>query len=134
MSGLWEKKQRKGNEKGSKWSHSPKIRFEGTVEMSKGANEQNASIETRARKGRKQRRSRDMLSTLESRVVHLEESIGEVKETLEVVEACTNELNRMRKQFKEYMEKAFSSNMDVLEALFDTTIGKLTEKNDALGA
>ena len=53
------------------------LRFEGAVDMSKGVDEQNVPIETRARSGRKHSRSRDMLSALESHMVYLEESMGE---------------------------------------------------------
>lgn len=76
----------------------------------------------------KNSRSRDTLSALESRVVHLKESLGEVKQTLEVVETMTDELDPMKEQFKEYVVEALSSNMDTVEALLNTVMGKLTEK------
>lgn len=75
-----------------------------------------------------------MLSNLESRVVHLEESMGEVNETFEVVKTRSKELNPIKEQFKEYVMKALSSNVDTLQALLNTIVDKLTERNDALEA
>ncbi|KAH1083337.1 hypothetical protein J1N35_023098 [Gossypium stocksii] len=77
-------------------------------------------METAVGRGRKNSRSRDILSALESRVVPLEECMGEMKETLEAIEV--------------YMAKAFSSNMDTLQALLNIDVGKLIENNDALEA
>ncbi|MBA0560852.1 hypothetical protein Golob_017728 [Gossypium lobatum] len=48
-------------------------------------------------------RSKDMLSTLEGRVTNLEESMDGVKETLKVVEGCTDELDPMRMQLRDNM-------------------------------
>lgn len=42
--------------------------------------------------GRKGSQSRDMLSNLDVRVVKLEVSMGDVKETLKEVDECTTEL------------------------------------------
>ncbi|KAH1081822.1 hypothetical protein J1N35_021583 [Gossypium stocksii] len=75
-------------------------------------------METRGR-SRKNIRSRDMLLALESRVVHVKESMGEVKETLEVVEIGTDELDPMKEHFKEYVVEALSSNMGTVEALLN---------------
>lgn len=55
-----------------------------------------------------------MLSTLQGRVTNLKESIGGVKETLKVVEGCTNDLDLMREQLKDYVAEALSSNRDVM--------------------
>ncbi|KAK5846134.1 hypothetical protein PVK06_002405 [Gossypium arboreum] len=94
--------------------------------MSKGVDEQNVPIETRARRGRKQSRLRDMLSALENRVVYLKKSIGEVKETLE--------LDSIKEQFKEYVEEALSSNVDTLQTLLNIVVDNLTKRNNALEA
>ncbi|MBA0694791.1 hypothetical protein Goari_005063 [Gossypium aridum] len=102
--------------------------------MTKRVNKQNVTMETRARKNRKNNRSRDMLLDFESRVIHIDKSMGEVEETLEVVEGHIDELDQMKKQFKEYMTEALNSNMDALQALFNTIVGKLAKKNDALEA
>ncbi|KAH1129252.1 hypothetical protein J1N35_000630 [Gossypium stocksii] len=59
---------------------------------------------------------------------------GDVKETLEVVEGHINEPNSMKEQLKEYVDKVLSSNMDVLQALLNITMGKLIEKDEALKA
>ncbi|MBA0562450.1 hypothetical protein Golob_007493 [Gossypium lobatum] len=60
--------------------------------------------------------------------------MGEVKETIEVVKTRTDGLDPMREHFKEYVVEGLSSNIDVVEALINTTIGNLTERNDALEA
>ncbi|MBA0662823.1 hypothetical protein Goklo_006892 [Gossypium klotzschianum] len=91
-------------------------------------------METRARKNRKNSRLRDMLLDFESHVIHIDKSMGEVKETLEVVEGSIDKLDQMKEQFKEYMTKALNSNMDALQALFNTIVAKIMKKNDALEA
>ncbi|MBA0777319.1 hypothetical protein Gotri_005358 [Gossypium trilobum] len=73
-----------------------------SIEMTKGGDEQNVPMESRVR-SRKNSRSRDMLSALEGRVINLEESMGGVKGTLEVVEGCTDKLNSMREQHKDFV-------------------------------
>lgn len=65
------------------------------VEMTKGVDEQNVPVETHGM-DKKNSRSRDMMSTLKSQVVNLKESMGGVKETLEVVEGCNDELDSMK--------------------------------------
>ncbi|MBA0683542.1 hypothetical protein Goari_025191 [Gossypium aridum] len=85
--------------------------------MTKEKYRQNVSMETRARKGRKRSRSRNIVLNLEGNVINLNESMGGVKD---------------------YMAKAFNSNWDAmretLNATMDDQIEKLTKKNDALEA
>ncbi|KAK8346069.1 hypothetical protein V6Z12_A07G190200 [Gossypium hirsutum] len=87
--------------------------------MSKEVVDQNEPIETRGR-ARKASRSRDMLSSLEIQVVNLEESVGDMKETLEVVLTRMDELREDRKEF-------------VLDSLRSTS-DKLTGRDEALEA
>ncbi|MBA0612653.1 hypothetical protein Godav_013233 [Gossypium davidsonii] len=64
--------------------------------------------------------------------------MGGVKETLEVVEGCADELDLMRVQLRDYATKALSGNWDVLKEALNTTIGeqieKLTKGNDVFEA
>ncbi|MBA0852173.1 hypothetical protein Goshw_002025 [Gossypium schwendimanii] len=105
--------------------------------MTKGGDEQNVLMETRGR-FRTKNISMDMLSGLEGRVTNLEESMGGVKETLEVVEGYIDELDSMRVQLRDYVVEALSSDWDVMREILNTVIDdqaeKLTEKNDALEA
>ncbi|KAK5819633.1 hypothetical protein PVK06_024650 [Gossypium arboreum] len=77
-----------------------------------------------------------MLSNLEGWVTNLEKSMGGVKETLEVIEGCTDELDSMREQLKDYVVKAISSNQDAmretLNVAMDDQTENLTKKNDSL--
>ncbi|KAG8474091.1 hypothetical protein CXB51_033770 [Gossypium anomalum] len=86
--------------------------------MSKEVGE-NEPIETRGR-ARKASRSRDMLSSLENQVVNLEEYVGDMKETLEVVLIRMEELREDSKEF-------------VLDSLI-STLDKLTVRDKALEA
>ncbi|KAK5785550.1 hypothetical protein PVK06_040146 [Gossypium arboreum] len=87
--------------------------------MSKEVVDQNEPMETRGR-ARKASRSRDMLSSLEIRVVNLEEFVGDMKETLEVVLTRMEELREDSKEF-------------VLDSLRSTS-DKLTGRDEALEA
>ena len=80
---------------------------------------ENEPMETRGRV-RKASRSRDMLSSLENRVVNLEESVGDMRETLEVVLTRMEELREDSKVF-------------VLDTLRSTS-DKLTVRDEALEA
>ncbi|MBA0572135.1 hypothetical protein Golob_002496 [Gossypium lobatum] len=79
------------------------IGCKGTVGMSKEVVDQNEPIETHGRAG-KVSRSRDMLSALENLVGNLKEPVGDIKETFELVEGCTD--GELKKQFyPQYAEK-----------------------------
>lgn len=75
-----------------------------------------------------------MLLTLEGWVTNLDESVDDIKETLEVVERCIVELALVEEQLKGQVTKALSSNKDALQALLNTIVVKLTKKNDTLEA
>ncbi|KAH1031916.1 hypothetical protein J1N35_044090 [Gossypium stocksii] len=70
-----------------------------------------------------------MLLTLERQVVNLEESMGDVKEVLKIVEGCTNKLDLVKGQLKENVEECHSSNMDELQALFNTNLATMMTLN-----
>ncbi|KAH1108041.1 hypothetical protein J1N35_011809 [Gossypium stocksii] len=55
--------------------------------------------------GRKVSRSRGVLLALQGPVTDFEESKGDVKETLEVVEGRIDELDLMREQLREYVQR-----------------------------
>ncbi|KAK5832754.1 hypothetical protein PVK06_016557 [Gossypium arboreum] len=86
--------------------------------MSKEVGE-NELIETCGR-ARKASRSRDMLSSLKNRVVNLEESVGDMKETLKEVLTRMEELMECSKEF-------------VLDTLRSTS-NKLTVRDESLEA
>ncbi|MBA0711333.1 hypothetical protein Golax_010529, partial [Gossypium laxum] len=75
-----------------------------------------------------------MLSALKSRVAKLKGSIRDVRETLDVVEGHTNELDLMKKKLWEYVIEALSANWDVMKEAPNSTKSGQTEKNDALEA
>ncbi|XP_016747465.1 uncharacterized protein [Gossypium hirsutum] len=58
--------------------------------------------------------------------------MGDVKETLELIEGRIDEPDSMEEQLKEYVEEVLSSNMDALQALLNIAMGKLIEKDEAL--
>ncbi|KAK5803919.1 hypothetical protein PVK06_031568 [Gossypium arboreum] len=62
------------------------------------------------------------------RVTKLKSSIGDTKETLEEVDGHTAKL------LKEQMAEAISDYIDSMKGVFNTAVGKLTKKNDALEA
>ncbi|KAA3461354.1 cyclin-D4-1-like [Gossypium australe] len=79
-------------------------------------------VETRGR-GRKLSHSRDMLSVLEGRKVNPKESMRDTKETLEMMGGRIKKLGSEK-----------DSVLDALKALLNTTVAKLTEKNETLEA
>lgn len=91
--------------------------------MTKRGDEQNVPMETHGR-SRKNSRSRDMMSILEGRVTNLKESMGGVKETLKIVEGCTNELDSMRVQPKYCIVEALNANRDVLKEALNAAMGE----------
>lgn len=91
------------------------------IEMMKEVSDQIELIKTR-RMARKVSRSKDM-SNLGGGVVNLEESVEDIRETLEAVEGCTNELDLMKEKL-----------MDFVLDSFDSTKEKLTGRDDALKA
>lgn len=64
-----------------------------------------------------------MLLALEGRFARFEGSMGDAKETLEVVEGRTDELNLMKEQLKDYVMEAISANRDVMKEVLDVVKG-----------
>ncbi|MBA0646228.1 hypothetical protein Goklo_014207 [Gossypium klotzschianum] len=87
-------------------------------EMTKGVEDQIELIETRER-SKKASQSRDMLSTLAVRVVNLEESMRDTRETLKEVEGCTDELDSMKVQLKDFVLESLGSILDKLMVMDD---------------
>ncbi|MBA0828444.1 hypothetical protein Goarm_013119 [Gossypium armourianum] len=71
---------------------------------------------------------------MKGRVAKLEGSIRDVRETLDVVEGRTDELDLMKKKLRDYVIEALSANWDVMIEAPNATKGGQTEKNDALEA
>ncbi|KAH1106717.1 hypothetical protein J1N35_010485 [Gossypium stocksii] len=90
--------------------------------MSKEIVEHVELMETRWR-ARKASRSRNMLSSLENQVVNLEEFVGDMKETLEIVMGRIEDLSSIRKDFKDFVWETLRSTSD-----------KLTVRDNALKA
>ncbi|KAH1082046.1 hypothetical protein J1N35_021807 [Gossypium stocksii] len=63
---------------------------------------------------RKESRLRDMLLTLESRVVNLEESIGDMRDMLEMVEGHIDELDSMKEQIRDFVLDYLNSTKEKL--------------------
>ncbi|MBA0776951.1 hypothetical protein Gotri_011883 [Gossypium trilobum] len=104
--------------------------------MTKGVDEPFEPTKTHGG-GKKVRKSRDMLSTLNNRIAKLEGFMGNVRETFEEVEGCTVEKESRQDQLKGQVTEVLSANviamLVVLNTIVDnTTMGKLTEKDDAL--
>ncbi|KAH1030915.1 hypothetical protein J1N35_043089 [Gossypium stocksii] len=75
-----------------------------------------------------------MLLTLENRVINLEESVEDVKDTLKVVEGRIDELDSMREQLKEFVMESLSYNVKAMQGMLNSTADKLTVRDDALKA
>ncbi|KAK5820530.1 hypothetical protein PVK06_025577 [Gossypium arboreum] len=101
--------------------------------MLKGVNKQVKSMETRG-KGKKTSSSRDMLLTLEGRVVKLKGSMSDVKKTIEEVDRHTIVLESRQNQLNEQVAESLNANVDLMQGVFNTAMGELAKKNDALKA
>ncbi|KAK5772055.1 hypothetical protein PVK06_048316 [Gossypium arboreum] len=77
---------------------------------------------------------RDMLSTLEERVVKLEEFIGDMMEMLELVKRLTGEFDSRREQLRDFVLESLCSNMEKVQGVLNSTRNKLIERNDAFEA
>ncbi|KAH1097200.1 hypothetical protein J1N35_014121 [Gossypium stocksii] len=49
----------------------------------------------------------------------------DVRETLEVVERCTTELDLMEEQFKEFVLESLGSNVEAMRGMLNSTTDKL---------
>ncbi|MBA0558054.1 hypothetical protein Golob_015091 [Gossypium lobatum] len=83
-------------------------------------------VETRW-KGSKASRTRDMLLTLEGRVVNLKESMRDTKETFKMMGGHIEELILEKEQLKEHVAETLSSNEDN-----EATVAKLHKKIEEL--
>ncbi|MFQ6624823.1 hypothetical protein Gotur_003680 [Gossypium turneri] len=57
-----------------------------------------------------------------------------MRETLEVVEGRTDELDSMKEQLKDFMFEPLDSNVEKMQWVLNSTVGELAERNDALEA
>ncbi|KAA3467327.1 serine carboxypeptidase-like 18 [Gossypium australe] len=90
-------------------------------------------METRGRT-KKASGLRDMFPALKGSVTNLEDSIGYMKEDLDVVEGCTIELNLVKDQLKGHVMNAFNSKVGEMQGVLTSTIGKLIERDGVLEA
>ncbi|MBA0789184.1 hypothetical protein Gotri_027591 [Gossypium trilobum] len=88
-------------------------------------------METRGR-ARKASRSRDMLTALENRMVNLEESVGNMKEALELVEGCTDGFDSMEEQLRDFILDSLDANTEKMNELVESTAKKLAERDENL--
>ncbi|KAK5771607.1 hypothetical protein PVK06_047832 [Gossypium arboreum] len=73
-----------------------------------------------------------MLSLLEDRVVNLEESVGNIKKTLELVEGCTDGFDSMDEQLRHFVLDSLGANAENLNELVSSTKEKLAERDENL--
>ncbi|MBA0615352.1 hypothetical protein Godav_015502 [Gossypium davidsonii] len=99
--------------------------------MSKEVVGQSEPMETRE-KARKASRSRDMLTALENGVVNLEESVRNMKETLELVEGRMDGFDSMEEQLKGFVLDSLDANAEKMNELVESTAKKLAEKDENL--
>ncbi|MBA0626564.1 hypothetical protein Godav_004216 [Gossypium davidsonii] len=62
-----------------------------------------------------------MLTALENRVVNLEESVENMKETLELVEGHTDGFDSMKEQLKDFVLDSLGANAEKMNELVDST-------------
>ncbi|KAH1096345.1 hypothetical protein J1N35_013266 [Gossypium stocksii] len=99
--------------------------------MSKEVVDQNEPVQTRGRAG-KASRSRDMLTALENRVVNLEESVGNIKETLELIEGRADGFDAMEEQLRDFVLDSLGATSEKMYGLVNSATEKLEERDDAL--
>ncbi|MBA0632735.1 hypothetical protein Godav_001418 [Gossypium davidsonii] len=73
-----------------------------------------------------------MLTALENRVGNLKESVGEMNETLELVEGRTDRFDSMEEQLSEFMLDSLGVNTEKMNGLVNSTVKKLVERDDTL--
>ncbi|MBA0723112.1 hypothetical protein Golax_003721 [Gossypium laxum] len=88
-------------------------------------------METRGR-ARKASRLREILTALENQVVNLEESVGNMKETLELVEGRTDGFDPMEEQLRDFVLDSLDANKEKMNELLESTEGKLAERDEYL--
>ncbi|MFQ6667531.1 hypothetical protein Gotur_033514 [Gossypium turneri] len=103
----------------------------GSPKAARIARRKSEPMETRGR-ARKASRSRDILTALENRVVNLEESIRNMKETLELVEGGTDGLDSMEEQLRDFVLDSLDTNREKMKELLESTAEKLAERDENL--
>ncbi|MBA0620340.1 hypothetical protein Godav_006078, partial [Gossypium davidsonii] len=71
-----------------------------------------------------------MLTALENQVVNLEESIGNMKETLELVERRTDGFDSMEEQLRDFVLDSIDANAEKMNELLESTAKKLAERDE----
>ncbi|MBA0707301.1 hypothetical protein Golax_019352 [Gossypium laxum] len=77
----------------------------------------------RAKKGSS---SKDTLLTMDGRVAKLEESIGDVKKSLKVIESSIIELNFKRDELKEHVQDALNANVKQMQGIQSVKVGNVS--------
>ncbi|KAK8275099.1 hypothetical protein V6Z12_D10G115900 [Gossypium hirsutum] len=73
-----------------------------------------------------------MLTALENRVVNLEESVGNVKDTLELVEGRTDGFDSMEEKLRDFVLDSLDANREKIKELLESTEEKLVERDEYL--
>ncbi|MBA0654440.1 hypothetical protein Goklo_021446, partial [Gossypium klotzschianum] len=73
-----------------------------------------------------------MLTALENRVVNLEESLENMKETLELVEGRTDGFHSMEEQVRDFVLDSLDANAEKMNELVESTTKKLAERDENL--
>ncbi|KAH1121625.1 hypothetical protein J1N35_004785 [Gossypium stocksii] len=73
-----------------------------------------------------------MLLALERRVINLEESMGDMRDTIKVVEGHTDKLDSMKEKLREFVLESLYSNVEAMQRMFYSTMDKLKVRDDAL--
>ncbi|MFQ6636691.1 hypothetical protein Gotur_012793 [Gossypium turneri] len=88
-------------------------------------------METRGR-ARKASRSRDMLTALENRLVNLKESVGNMKDMLELVEGRTDGFDSTEEQLRDFVLDSIDANAEKMNELVESIAKKLAERDENL--
>ncbi|MBA0628592.1 hypothetical protein Godav_023296 [Gossypium davidsonii] len=73
-----------------------------------------------------------MLTTFENRVVNLEDSVGNMKEMLELVEGRTDGFDSIEEQLRDFVLHSLSVNAEKMNELVNSTTRKLAERDENL--
>ncbi|KAH1098523.1 hypothetical protein J1N35_015444 [Gossypium stocksii] len=73
-----------------------------------------------------------MLSALENREGNLEESLGDMKVTLELIEGCTYGFDLMEEKIREFVLDSLGANAENMNGLVHSTVKNLAERGNAL--
>ncbi|MBA0632140.1 hypothetical protein Godav_000938 [Gossypium davidsonii] len=73
-----------------------------------------------------------MLTALENRVVNLEKSVGNMKETFELVEGRTDGFDSLEEQLRDFVLDSLDANAEKMNELVKSTTKKLAERDGNL--